>query len=659
MQSTWYFHEDIKRAFIGYLKSLPFQQKRIELSFEERKQWLIVLKEALSPEDLGPNNYLKYRTWDNYFKDSPYWGLLFQVNYDERSSDFREGSRLARYPVFYLIPNYASPDDSEMVTVRRGLAHSVEALSRRQIIKKVEANDPSPTESLPLDPTLRESVAFVQDMENKIEEAYVSNKHDGSTCYLTCLHPNHPAFPAVKDLLQRVPGGFGQDLLDDFAAKGYAYLMIPGTSSQLVIAVESQMAYHGTAVLSRHGEYNGTDRPKDLLLKAIGVMFETVAKIESYLWQNEYIQDGEVLKTHSFGLMFENCVPNRTDWCKEDVHTELSMVYPKGASYLFAVWYPVTDLDAPPLDKVYGSFLPHVAMYHDLVKLKIPQPCALKVPSGEVIDRMMVFLEKQLLVPVDPEETYYDTAVKFSADFYEEFKEYFMGLQEDPMDNLISWEGFCVFCIKGGFYDYVKVKLDMYYKAHKHAMKMIPAILEHGQKNHFISIVYGSFARVILIDQITDGKPAAMLKYLHDLMVDWNQNFGTLSAFIDKRVELAGKAKGDKIRHNLSEIVFNDPKNKGRFWGTLMGDRAMKRPLHDHLEDALAEHFDGMSLNLVEIRETHSEEDVWKEYLSTIQAVVMYYGKNPTGGEFDATHLQAISMIDNLKNTMIKFHSCP
>jgi hypothetical protein len=654
---TWYFHESIKNAFITYLKDLPSGDRNF-LSKEERQNWVDLLRIVLSPADIGPSNHLKCSTWDNFFGDSMYWGLLFQVNYKDISNDYREGSRMSRYPVFYLEPNFNNPDASKMYVVRRGLAHSVEALSRRQIVKKVEANDRGVDDNMPLDPTLRETIAFVQEMGTQVDGGYVSNKHDGSTLYVTYMKKSHPAFLAVKDLLECIPGGFGQDLLANTLRNGDEFIAIPGTSSQLVISNDEQMAYHATAILWRHEKYNGRDDPKTLLLKTIPYLMKTGLSVLDVFVNKGYLDNVNMLDENTFGLMFENCVPNLTDWCNLCVHRELTMVYPEGASYLFGVWYPPKM--APKQEMDFGAFLPHVAIYDDLLELKISQPCALRVSSGAVIDRMIIFLEDQLNTEIAPERSYYDTAVKFSDHFYDTFKEYFMGRQKHQMDNLISWEGFCVFAHVMGIWEYVKVKLDAYYKAHKHALKMIPQILEHSRKDLYIAKVYGSFARVVDLDRITHGHSDEMIRFLRGKISDWhtNSNYSDLVGLIEARLNIESAANRSKVLKNLDQSVFNDPKGRGRFWGTLMGNNVMAKELHDFLEkdSAIDGYFRMMKLNLAEMKGDRFE-DVWLEYLSFIKGVVMYYGKNMSPGSvFDVNDPVSRELIMGLRNLVIKFH---
>jgi len=671
--TEWNIAQTILMAFIAFLKTLSIRPYGEGLSKEERLIWINnFLKPSLCPQDIGPSNHLRVCAWDYIYSvsdyDSEHWGLLFQINYKDINNDYRAGARMSRYPVFYLIPNFDDPDASKMKVDRRGIPHSFEALSQRQIVKKLETTDRGVDDKMPLDPSLRELTAFVQEMTSKVDCAYVSNKHDGSTLYATFIKRTHPSFKAIVDLLMRVPGGFGKALLAHAEENNYEFIVLPGTSGQLVILNEEQMAYHATAILSRHETYNGKDSPQTLLLKAIPYLMRTGLSVLNVLLLKGFLANRKMLDENTFGLMFEDCVPNLTDWCGLMTHRELTMVYPEGASYLFGMWYP-TELGSLE-EQQYGAFLPHTEIYTDLLELKIPQPCALKVPNGGVIDKMIQYLNEQLNLPII-NDSYYETAVRFSDAFYQEFRLYFMGRQEHPMDNLISWEGFCVFGHACGVWEYVKVKLDAYYQAHKHATKAIPQILESAKKNCFSVHVFGSFARVVKFSRLTDEHCGKMIQTLHGQMCEL-QEFESVKALVEVRISM--EPENQKVPGNLTQSALND--QKGRFWGTMMGHPNMSGKMHDFLESFLTPHFEGMGLCMKKIKnevsslENPQEDykrqfddsfaDVWKEYQSCLKSILMYFGKNiqTSDDELKMDERGTHECVKSLCQVMIKFLMC-
>jgi hypothetical protein len=673
---VWNITETILDAFINFLEA---RESKDPLTKEEREDWVKNhLRPSVCPDDIPSSNHLRCVTWDDHFGDSEFWGLLFQVHYRDINNGLRTGERCSRYPIMYLEPNYSDPRKSKLYVVRRGLLHSIEALSRRQIASKIEANDSGLEQDQPVDPCLVDLVSFVQGIpDSTIKSAYLSCKHDGVTAYVTCITTTHPAYAAVCALLKSIPDGFGHQLIEQshFEFNGVKFLMLIGTTSQLVVTNPEMMAYHATAFLATQGQtYNGTDTPFDLMLKSIPYVVDICGKVLNVLLLKGLLASTELLKDATFGLMFESCVPNRTAWGVDmPVHHELTMVYPEGRTYLFGVWCPSLPEISSRDDSVYGKFIPHTDLYDDLRELGIPQPLAFEVSSAELIDTMVTFLNGLLTRQVNG-KSLYDMSCELSNEFIATFHKHLMGFGQNlsdvhPMDLLVSFEGFCVFAWTAmdgfGRWEYVKVKLDDYYLAHKHSLNAIQKILGPEQVGSFANLIFGQYRRVFDLHGQTKTDAKDLVEFLRLFFM--NSTPDVFKDLVGDRIALettdASRAKTEK---NL-----RGPFNKGAFYGTLLGVPGMLEKIHAFFGSHLNPFWTRMGLDMAELETNAREEnrlmveatkmekqykpsaayEVWYEYLNSLKAMGLYFGKT------DVTTDKGVSdFVQKLSYVVIKLH---
>lgn len=629
----WNFIPEIQNAF------KTFCQTSTNISDE----FTNILKGILAPDYLSYTNQLKVKLEQE-------GTMIYTISYRDGNSDMRKGSRFSRNITVVFLR-----ETQKMYLLRQGLLHSVEGRTSRQFTKGLETNDGDPEKSrLAIDNTLKSSLAWIKEINNydlqDPDQVYLMAKHDGSTMTVTMIHPDHPTFEVVKKFLRNESSGLGSLILNDFITNYRPYLLIPGTSGSFITSDPGMQSYLGTSILCQYGKYSkdyylGTLSlsPSELLFHAlVETQFSIMKKVIDSAFSRNLCND---CHSNTFTLFYEACCPDLTDWHNLRCHTELTAVYPKGGAYLLGFGCSVPN----PHDKteeIRGTYYP-INVVHDLLRNhNIQMPITFEIPVDQpgLVDEMVQDMESHLRSPM-PYDMLDENLEHFTNEFLRKFDDYNMdpftkkigvtgfdmvfiaiSMYYFPMfymiqlmvlfmmfwnnfgiislfqyfknkvvhcrKDVISFEGFCVFFRYGDRWDYLKVKLDDYYPAHKHAMDHLDTVIDSHHNKHFRTQIFGSYSMMLKIHfEIADhpGKLFDDVKTYLD-----SCNLCDFDQLIQKRLEFVPDGKRSKIQNNLSNDSYCN--KKVAFWGTLLGDRNMIPIVFEFLSPTVTPHITLMGI---------------------------------------------------------------